>query len=204
MPNSIRIAKRREESRREIVDAAWTVAHRSGLSALTLREVAAEVGMQAPSLYSHFPSKVAIYDAMFADAWSTFLAHLQVLAPQLPKQPRARLVAIARDYVQFACADLARHQIMDVQTIPDFKPSPASHAVSAQCHRKMTAELGAIGVSGSTAIGMYTALLAGVVAQQLADDPDGQRWIRLVPRMVDMYADAVGIPKAGSTRSGGR
>ena len=29
--------------------------------------------MRAPSLYTHFPSKHAIYDAMFADAWTQYL-----------------------------------------------------------------------------------------------------------------------------------
>lgn len=196
MPNSIRLAKRREATRREIVDAAWAVARRSGLAALTLREVATEVGMQAPSLYSHFASKHAIYDAMFADAWSAFLSHMHESTPRLPKAPRLRLRAMAREYVEFACSDLARHQIMDVRTIPDFEPSAQSYAVSIECFRLMTSELAAIGITGSAAIDMYTALLAGIVSQQLANDPGGRRWKKLVPRMVDMYADAVGVPKA--------
>lgn len=38
------------------------------LSRITLREIAQRVGMRAPSLYSHFASKNAIYDAMFGQA----------------------------------------------------------------------------------------------------------------------------------------
>jgi AcrR family transcriptional regulator len=204
VPNSVRIAQRREATRLEILDAAWAVARRSGLAALTLREVAAEVGMQAPSLYSHFPSKHAIYDAMFADAWATYLAHARQLVPHLSKEPRARLAAMARDYVAFACTDLARHQIMDVRTIPDFTPSAESYAVSVECFDLMVEELTAIGVSGDADIDIYTALLAGVVSQQLANDPGGDRWIRLVPRVIDMYADAVGIPKPRSATKAAR
>jgi AcrR family transcriptional regulator len=47
---------------------AWQLARERGLSQLTLRDIAHQVGMRAPSLYSHFESKNAIYDAMFAAA----------------------------------------------------------------------------------------------------------------------------------------
>ena len=73
-PNRDRKAERREATRQEILSAAWAVAREQGLAQLTLREVAERVGMRAPSLYSHFPSKNAIYDAMFADAWTQYLA----------------------------------------------------------------------------------------------------------------------------------
>ena len=59
--------------RQEILSAAWAVAREQGLAQLTLREVAERVGMRAPSLYTHFASKNAIYDAMFADAWTQYL-----------------------------------------------------------------------------------------------------------------------------------
>ena len=64
------ITDRRETARRKILDAAWAVAREQGLGALTLREVADRVGIKAPSLYSHFASKHAIYDAMFGEAWT--------------------------------------------------------------------------------------------------------------------------------------
>src|SRR5215469_14809148 len=74
LPNRDRRAERREATRREIVDAAWQIARRDGLSAVTLREVAGRIGMRSPSLYSHFDSKNAIYDAMFAEAWGELRA----------------------------------------------------------------------------------------------------------------------------------
>ena len=50
--------------------------------------------MRAPSLYTHFESKHAIYDAMFGQAWSDYepvaLAELGEL-PQAPGQPSAEL-----------------------------------------------------------------------------------------------------------------
>jgi hypothetical protein len=41
---------------------------------------------------------------------------------------------------------------------------------------------------------IYTALLGGLVNQQLANDPGGQRWRRLIPRVIAMFADDLGLP----------
>jgi AcrR family transcriptional regulator len=200
MPNSVRISKRREAVRREILDAAWSVAHDVGLAMLTLRAVADRVGMQPPSLYSHFPSKNAIYDAMFEDSWRTYLDHIEDATPKLPTAPRARLRAVARDYVQFAVSDLARHQIMDVRTIPDFTPSEAAYEVAIETFNCLRGELARTGITRDADIDVFTALIAGVVAQQLANDPGGDRWVRLLPRIIDMYADAVGVPATTARR----
>src|SRR4051812_6858156 len=56
---------RRDATKAEILDAAWALVREHGLAALSLRALAAAVGMRAPSLYQYFPSKNAIYDAMF-------------------------------------------------------------------------------------------------------------------------------------------
>ena len=64
-PRTDRRAARREATKAEILDAAWALVREHGLAALALRDLAARVGMRAPSLYQYFPSKHAIYDAMF-------------------------------------------------------------------------------------------------------------------------------------------
>ena len=85
LPNRDRRAERREATRREILDAAWEIARRDGLSAVTLREVAASIGMRSPSLYSHFDSKNAIYDAMFGQAWTQYSEALAEVELTLPR-----------------------------------------------------------------------------------------------------------------------
>ena len=64
-PRPSRRAVRRD--RREILDAAWELARSEGLVSFAMRDLGAAVGMRAQSLYAYFPSKNAIYDAMFAD-----------------------------------------------------------------------------------------------------------------------------------------
>src|SRR5664279_5219913 len=86
-----RQAERREATRTEILEAAWDIARENGLADLTLRDVAARIGMRAPSLYSYFTSKNAIYDAMFGQAWTEYLAVIEAVEATVPRSPRAGL-----------------------------------------------------------------------------------------------------------------
>ena len=68
-PPRDRRAERREATKAEILDAAWVQVRADGLAALSLRDLARTVGMQAPSLYSYFDSKNAclLYTSDAAD-----------------------------------------------------------------------------------------------------------------------------------------
>jgi AcrR family transcriptional regulator len=201
-PKRDRQAERSKAIRTEILTAAWEAAQEHSLAGFTLRDVAQRVGMQTPSLYSHFSSKNAIYDAMFEQAWRTYLDYMTAGAADLPTQPRSRLVAIAQNYFDFATADLARHQLMDVRIIPNFEPSAEAYLPATKSYRLMEEELRAIGVTSAEDADIFTALIAGLISQQLANDPGGQRWRRLLPRVIAMFADSVGLPGDGPTREG--
>jgi AcrR family transcriptional regulator len=194
-PNRDRQAERREATRQEILTAAWDVAREQGLAQLTLREVAARVGMRAPSLYSHFPSKHAIYDAMYRQAWETYEAEIDGLEERLPREPRAALKTIAASFVDFALADLPRHQLMNVRTIPGFAPSPESYEPAVRIIQRLHASLARLGVTDPAGADLFTALTGGLVDQQWANDPGGDRWRRLLGRVIDMYATEMGLPR---------
>lgn len=198
-PKRDRKTERREATRREILEAAWDAAHESSLASLTLRDIAARVGMQQPSLYSHFVSKNAIYDAMFEQAWRTLLDQFRGAVDDLPTEPRARLSAIAERYFDFAVADLARHQLMDVSVIPGFHPSPQAYAPAMEAYGLMQEELRGLGITSGEDADLFTALIGGLVSQQLANDPDGQRWRRLIPRVMSMFADDLDLPGTHQT-----
>ena len=193
-PNRDRRTERHEAIRREILDAAWDAAHETSIAGLTLRDIATRVGMQQPSLYSHFASKQAIYDAMFKQAWQAYLDDARNAIDDLPAGTRARLIAIAEHYFDFAVADLPRHQLMDVNVVPNFQPSPEAYAPAVQVYDGMLEELRGMGITGDEDADIYTALLGGLVNQQLANDPGGRRWRRLIPRVMNMYADDLGLP----------
>jgi AcrR family transcriptional regulator len=54
-------------SRQRIIEVATSIVDSGGLDALSTRRLAAELGVSAPSLYNHFPTKEAILDGI-ADA----------------------------------------------------------------------------------------------------------------------------------------
>lgn len=190
-----RQTERRSATTVEILDAAWFVARDKGLADLTLRDVGARVGMRAPSLYSYFTSKNAIYDAMFGQAWSEYLAVVESLA--LPRSPRAGLKKMARTFFDFAVADLARHQLMNQRTIPGFVPTDEAYAPAVRALDRAHANLAGYGITAAGYGDLYTAIIGGLVDAQQANDPGGDRWARLLDPAVDMFADYAGLPGRG-------
>jgi AcrR family transcriptional regulator len=199
-PTRDRQSERRKATRQEIVDAAWAVAQEKGLADLTLRDVAERVGMQAPSLYSHFASKNAIFDAMFGQAWAEYERVTLEGADRLPKAPRAQVAAKVLHFFDFAVADLARYQLMNQRTIPGFEPSAESYAPSERALQRDLEDLAAMGVTDRGDVEILFALNAGLIDQQLANDPGGDSRRRLVKRAVEMWADGVGLEPARTTR----
>jgi AcrR family transcriptional regulator len=192
-PNRDRLTERREATRREILDAAWVVAREEGLAQLTLREVADRVGMRAPSLYSHFASKNAIYDAMFGQAWTELLESSLAGDTPRPRTPRSALRRYARMFFDFAVMDLARHQLMNQRTIAGFVPSEEAYAPAVAVLALFRDRVAAFGVTRDQDIDLFTAIVGGLVDAQLANDPGGDRYGRLLERAVDMYADNLGL-----------
>ncbi|WP_458116577.1 TetR/AcrR family transcriptional regulator [Arthrobacter sp. D2-10] len=194
-PTRDRLAERREASRREIVNAAWSIAREDGLAAVTLREVAARVGMRAPSLYTHFESRNAIFDAMFGQAWRDCVEHMNANLPSTDDLSlREFLKWNTRTFFEFCVSDIARFQLMNQRTIQGFEPSPESYAPSVQALERFREELVPYGLSRQEDIDLYTALLGGLIDAQLANDPGGNRWEKLLDRAVDMYVDGLDLP----------
>ena len=188
-----RKAERRTATRREIIDAAWQVARDKGLAQVTLRDVADLVGMQPPSLYTHFASKNAIYDAMFGDAWTQFLEYRKAALAEEPRTSRAAMRFYARVFFDFAVEFPARHQLMNLRTIPGFTPSPDAYAPSVAVMEDFIARMARHGVRRQEDIDLFVAIVSGLIDSQLANDPGGTRWSRLLDRAINMYADNVGI-----------
>jgi hypothetical protein len=112
--------------------------------------------------------------------------------------PRSVLRAVARTFVEFSVEDLARYQLLFQRSLPDFEPSPEAYAAAVSVMEQMRARLAGVGVTRPAQFDMWTALVAGLASQQTANDPDGDRWLRLVDPMVDMFLATIG-PRGGST-----
>jgi AcrR family transcriptional regulator len=186
MPTDL-VARRRALVRQRIVAAAWEVAADAGLDGLTLAAIAERVGMRAPSLYEYFASKAAILDALFADGYRQMAE--EVVAPLVAAMPdpptRESLVEGARRSVAFMAADLARYQVMFTRSVPGWDPSPPAYEVSIAVYEQMEQAMAAFGIVDPEDVDLFTAVTAGLAAQQHANDPGGDRYLRLTDRAID-------------------
>jgi AcrR family transcriptional regulator len=205
MPKRDRIAERREATRAEILEAAWQLAQEKGLVEFTLRDLAERVGMRAPSLYTHFGSKSAIYDAMFGQAWSDYeqvaLAEMAELWPALSQSARAAIRRAARVFFDFTVANPARHQLMNQRTIPGFEPSAESYAPAVRVFELGERIFRDLGLTDASDFDIFTAIVAGLINQQIANDPGGTRWSTLLDRTIDIWADGLGLPPDPPTQN---
>ena len=68
-----------------------------------------------------------------------------------------------------------------------FAPSEASYKVAIEFYERGRARLAAAGVTDTSDFDLFTALIAGLADQQVANDPGGDRWIRLTDRVLTMF-----------------
>lgn len=178
--------RRREQTRREILDAAWRLAEEHGIAGLSLRDLAAAVGMRAPSLYTYFDRKGAIYDEMFAAGYRELMAVTREIEPD-PDDPVGTLATAAETFVDFCRASIPRYQLMFTRAVPDWEPSPEAYQVSLTHFAAVTERMAALGVTEQEDLDLYTALVSGLASQQLANDPHGDRWRRLAHHAAAMF-----------------
>lgn len=86
------------DTKNKIIDAALALFAARGYDAVSVGEIAAAVGIRAPSLYNHFESKKAIFDAIVQDAERRYdaLAGLSVHTGNL-KQDSPEIVGITEE-----------------------------------------------------------------------------------------------------------
>jgi AcrR family transcriptional regulator len=176
---------RRQSARAAIVEAAWEAVREQGLAGLSMRDLASRAGITTPTVYAYFESKNDIYDAMFGQAAAEFAAHMS--APYAGRAPLENLVAGARRFVQFCTDDVARYQLLFQRTIPDFEPSPESYAHAIEALEGSRRRLAANGIAEPRHLDIWTALVTGLVDQQISNDPGGERWLRLIDESVEMF-----------------
>jgi AcrR family transcriptional regulator len=141
-------------------------------------------------LYVYIDSKLALYDAMYAQAYRELLA--QVDGVPARGTPRQRLVRVSRVVVDFAVSDPPRQQLLFQRTIPGFEPSPASYALATEFVDRVRALLAATGANRPEQLDVFSALIAGLTSQQIANDPGGDRWTRHLEPVVACFLDHYG------------
>jgi AcrR family transcriptional regulator len=184
---STSVADRRSQRRDQILTAAWDIAAESGLGAVSLHEVARRVGIRQPSLYGYVSSKLDLFDAMYAQAYEQLLARLDATAPT--GTAREQLLRLSRDVLDFTVENTPRQQLMFQRTIPGFEPSPGSYALATRLVDRCGALLSALGAGSPAQVDVYTALVGGLGAQQVANDPGGDRYTRHLEALLALFLD---------------
>ena len=186
-PEPGKVAQGREAKVAAIVGSAWKLAREHGIAGVTLHALAREVGMRQPSLYAYFDSKMALYDAMFADGNRQLLQRLDQV--ELPRDPRAALKRFLAEFVGFGLEDPARYGLLFERHVPGFVPSPPSYVLAEEVLGRVNRLINGTGVSAQGDIDCIVAVVAGLMEAQLSNDPGGDRWIRHLDRLVDLYVD---------------
>jgi len=89
--------------RTEILAAATELLDASGdARTVTLRAVARRVGIAAPSIYPHFPDRLAIVLAVVRQRFAELADRIRSAVDTAGDDPHLRLVAACRAYVDFA------------------------------------------------------------------------------------------------------
>jgi AcrR family transcriptional regulator len=178
---------RRQASLDEIVTEAWELSRANGLGNFSMRELGDRVGMRAQSLYSYFASKLEIFDAMFLQGNQQLLETMRIALDAIEDEedPVTTGVTIVDTFVRFCTSDPIRYQLLFQRTIPGFVPSEHSYAVAQEAYDVSVGPLRALGMDGPQ-LDLCTAVMTGLVAQQISNDPGGDRWVRLTAQANSM------------------
>jgi len=207
--------RRRQETIEEILDIALDVMAEHGVAGLSLGEVARRVGIRPPSLYGYFPSKQALYDAVFARGAGAILEAMSTSYPQVRDvQPlTAALLLAARRFTAWCLANPVYSQLLFWRPVPGFTPSDASYSAAValvDLTRTWFADLRDAGLIRpdadlDLALRDWVVLTAGVISQQMANGPDEDvdtgRFTAALPNLIDMFAHTYGPADRPSPRS---
>jgi AcrR family transcriptional regulator len=199
--------RRRQETIDEILDIAVQVMAEEGVAGLSLSEVARRMGIQPPSLYKYFPSKVALYDALFLHASREVLGTFRAAAAKA-KPGWAALTAGIEAIMRLGLDHQVAGQLLNWRPVPGFEPSAEAFAPSVEFVQEVGRLLEVAAARGELqpkaasdeGLALLSILVAGVMSQQLANEPhatfqDG-RFTRLTTRALELFRSAY-LPKEG-------
>jgi AcrR family transcriptional regulator len=182
-----KVAKRRETRVAGILECAWKLAREQGIGGVSLHALARQVGIRQPSLYEYFDSKHALYDAMFADGNRKLIQRLDAL--KLPRDPRAALKRFLATFTAFGLEDPARYELLFQRHVPGFAPSAPSYRLAQEVLARTVSLMQAAGATDQGDMDCIIAVTAGLMENQLSNDPGGNRFLRHLNRLVDLVVD---------------
>ena len=209
--------RRRLETIEEVLDIAAEIMAEQGVAGLSIGEIARRMGIRPPSLYVYFPSKNALYDALFARGAELILAQMQQDAAELAGSDLSfeeQLVASARAFIDWCVAHPAYSQLLFWRPVPGFAPTEEAYApavrllgLTATWFERLQAD-GLIRADAAIdeVVRDWTVVTSGVISQQLANAPGDQpgqgRFEASIPSLAAMFARHYGATRPSSARRG--
>ena len=186
-----------------ILDAARAVMREQGVAALNLQEVARRVGIRAPSLYNYFPSKLAIYEALFARGMKLSRERMEANISQYGATWDG-IQRMMEGYFAFALENPELYQLLFERPVPGFVPSPEGLKESAKLlesgqrilNEAITAGTFQSPFAVEVTLNLIIALTHGVASQHLANEPElplgSGRFGSLIPVVIELLRNAWG------------
>jgi AcrR family transcriptional regulator len=170
--------RNREEMIQGILDVAREVMREDGVAALNLNEVARRIGMRTPSLYTYFPNKMAIYDALFMRGIRAYRESAEATIAQYGGTWESVRQAMFH-YMAFAHENPELFQLLFERPVPSFVPSEQSMAEAAKLIQVSAQAMQALIDNGyaradlpvEQANDMLVAVMHGLTAMQQANEP---------------------------------
>ena len=169
-----------------------------GVTALNLNEIARRLGMTTPAIYVYFPSKDALYDALFRMGMRLFReSEDEIWRTTKPDWDRIRAWFDTRLALASAHPDLY-HLVLDAP-VPGFVPSAESQeeirTVLSGARRGLTEviEAGVIdpGMAPEEAIDLLLSMRRGIIAEHLGKEASVRvtsgRFARLMPAALSVF-----------------
>jgi AcrR family transcriptional regulator len=172
--------RRRLETIEQVLDAAVEVMTEQGVAGLTLGEVARRMGIRPPSLYGYFDGKDALYDALFERGWRALQHELRTtMAAEDDTDPVTTLSTVTTALVRWAVEHPAYSALMFWRPVPGFLPSERAYAPAVELDADGRDQVVRLRDAGSIAADVdvdrayraLTALVSGVISQQLSNAP---------------------------------
>ena len=210
-PDTARLDRRRRRRAQtidEILGVAVDVMAREGVAGLSLSEVARRMGIQPPSLYKYFPSKLALYDELFKRGAREALAAFRAAAARA-EPGWAALTAGIEAIMRLGLDHQVAGQLLNWRPVPGFEPSAEAFAPSVELVEEVrrllqaAADRGELHPAAASEEGqaLLSVLIAGVMSQQLANQPQASwnqgRFTRLTPLVLQLFQCAYPAQERG-------
>lgn len=215
--------RRRQESIEEILGIAVELMTEQGVGGLSLGEVARRMGIRTPSLYVYFPSKDALYDAVFAraarEAADVFIdSSTRQLASLDQSRPLEELLfEEAEIFVRWTLEHPAYAELLYWRPVPGFEPSPEAFSPAVEMWQAITEHFAALQRAGLIRADAevdhvqqdWATIMTGVVTRQLANAPherfDEGRVTSRLGDLLAIFSRYYSAPtRRGSRRAGER